>query len=87
MIHKKSETQQPTKKITKVIDPSGNEIEYDYDRNGDLIAVTDREDNTTRFGYDDVRVHFLDEIIDPLGRTGVRTEYNEDSAIVSCRLG
>ncbi|WP_342596900.1 RHS repeat-associated core domain-containing protein [Cyanobacterium aponinum UTEX 3222] len=68
-------------RITKVIDPSGNEIEYDYDRNGDLIAVTDREDNTTRFGYDDVRVHFLDEIIDPLGRTGVRTEYNEDGRL------
>ena len=64
-------------RITSVIDPDGQEIKYQYDAQGDLIAVTDREKNTTRYDYSDERSHYLDEIIDPLGRTGVKTEYDE----------
>jgi len=45
---------------------------------GDLVSVTDREGNRTTFGYGvDERPHYLDEIIDPLGRPAVRTEYDE----------
>ena len=68
-------------RITSVIDPSGNEIKYDYDDAGDLISVTDREQNTTRYGYSEERAHYLDEIIDPLGRTGVKTEYDDDGRL------
>ena len=69
------------RRITSVIDPEGREITYEYDLNGDLIAVTDREDNTTRYGYSEDRAHYLDEIIDPLGRSGVRTEYGDDGRL------
>ena len=68
-------------RITTVIDPDGNEIEYDYDDAGDLISVTDREKNTTRYGYSEDRAHYLDEIIDPLNRPAVRTEYGDDGRL------
>jgi large repetitive protein len=64
-------------RITTVIDPMGNKVTYSYDAQGDLIAVTDREGNTTRYEYDETQAHYLDEIIDPLGRTGVKNEYDD----------
>jgi len=64
-------------RITAVIDPEGNRITYEYDALGDLVAVRDREGNVTRFDYNDARPHYLDEIIDPLGRQGIRSEYDE----------
>ena len=68
-------------RITSVIDPDGNEIKYQYDDNGDLISVTDREENTTRYGYSEERSHYLDEIIDPLGRPAVKSEYDEQGRL------
>jgi len=69
-------------RIVAVIDPAGNRIEYEYDAQGDLVAVTDREDNTTQFIYAAPdRPHFLTELIDPLGRTGARTEYDENGRL------
>jgi len=59
----------------------GSEIGYEYDESGDLVGVTDREGNRTGFGYSEVRAHYLDEIIDPLGRSGVRTEYDENGRL------
>ncbi len=70
------------RRITAVIDPNGNRIEYGYDDNGDLTTVTDREGNVTRFVYDDVFEHYLEEVIDPLGRTGARSEYDETGRLV-----
>ena len=63
--------------IVAAVDPFGNKIQYEYDDNGDLVAVTDREENTTRFEYHEERSHYLEEVIDPLGRSGVRSEYDE----------
>jgi len=68
-------------RITRVIDPEGNEIGYEYDGNGDLVGVTDREGNRTGFGYSEVRAHYLDEIIDPLNRPAVKTEYDENGRL------
>ncbi|OKH29693.1 hypothetical protein NIES2119_32050 [[Phormidium ambiguum] IAM M-71] len=65
-------------RITTITDPMGKEIKYRYDEFGDLIEVTDRENNTTKFVYNEPeRKHFLTEIVDPLGRTGVKNEYDE----------
>jgi len=69
-------------KIREVIDPSGERIKYDYDSKGDLIAVTDRNGNKTRFEYNNQQAHYLDKIIDPLGRTGAKTEYNQKGQLV-----
>jgi RHS repeat-associated protein len=68
-------------RITAVIDPEGNRITYEYDTLGDLVAVTDREGNATRFDYNDDRAHYLEEIMDPLGRSGVRSEYDDQGRL------
>ncbi len=64
-------------RIATVTDPAGKQIHYGYNVQGDLISVTDREGNTTQMEYDEQRSHYLDKIIDPLGRTGVKAEYDE----------
>jgi RHS repeat-associated protein len=65
-------------KIVSVTDPLGQMVKYQYDAKGDLIGVTDRESNTTLFKYTQpTRNHFLTEIVDPLGRSGIKTEYND----------
>ena len=68
-------------RITEIIDPAGNFIDYRYDDNGDLVAVTDRTDNTTQFVYEGGRPHLLDEVIDPLGRSGIRSEYDDNGQL------
>ncbi|MCS7469110.1 putative Ig domain-containing protein [Stieleria sp. ICT_E10.1] len=69
--------------ISAVIDPAGERVEYQYDTAGDLVAVTDRENNTTTFKYEQpTRPHYLTEIVDPLGRTGIRSEYDDLGRLV-----
>ena len=69
-------------RITAVIDPTGKRIQYQYDRSGDLVSVTDRAGNITRLEYRTDRPHYLDKIIDPLGNTGVKTEYDASGRLV-----
>jgi RHS repeat-associated protein len=66
----------PQGRITAVTDPAGKQVHYRYDANGDLVAVTDRAGHVTQFVYRTDRPHYLDHVIDPLGRTGARTEYD-----------
>nr|NCS29853.1 tandem-95 repeat protein [Microcystis aeruginosa F13-15] len=68
-------------RITTVTDPMGKQIKYEYDNKGDLIKATDRENNTTQFKYNNAQPHYLDEIIDPLGRTGVKNEYDQNGRL------
>ncbi|MEM9804842.1 MAG: putative Ig domain-containing protein [Cyanobacteria bacterium P01_D01_bin.56] len=68
-------------RITRITDPAGNSISYTYDDNGDLVGVTDPAGNTTHYVYDPERLHFLIEEIDPLGRSSVRTEYDDQGRI------
>ena len=75
-------TRDTQNRITAVTDPIGNDITYAYDANGDLISVTDREGNETQFTYFFDHPHFLDEVINALGNTGVRTEYDENGRLV-----
>jgi RHS repeat-associated protein len=65
-------------RITAVIDPRGKRIEYEYDGAGDLVAMTNRVGATTRFTYADNRAHFLQSIVDPLGRIAAATTYAPD---------
>src|SRR5262249_31636567 len=59
------------------------QVKYQYDRNGDLVAVTDQEKNVTHLVYGEPRrAHYLTEVIDPLGRTAARTEYNDQGRLV-----
>jgi RHS repeat-associated protein len=70
-------------RITEVLDPDGNPIVYSYDTNGDLASVTDQAALQTQFTYHPVPRHFLDRVIDPLGRTAQRTEYDEEGRIIA----
>jgi len=69
-------------RIVGVVDPDGKKVKYEYDTKGDLVAVKDREENRTQFKYEDEdRPHFLTEVIDPLGRSGVKTDYDEQGRL------
>lgn len=68
-------------RIHKIIDPSQNDITYQYDAAGDLIAVTDRTDNTMQFVYNDA--HGLLEVIDPRGITVGRTIYDDNDRVIT----
>jgi YD repeat-containing protein len=63
-------------RINSVTDPAGKSITYSY-TGDDLTGVTDREQNTTQFKYYTSRPHFMQEVIDPLGRSGLKVEYDE----------
>ena len=74
----------PQGRITSVTDPTGRQVRYAYDLRGDLVSVTDREGNATRFVYNQPnRAHYLTEVIDPLGKSGVRTEYDAQGRLVT----
>ena len=70
-------------RITRIIDPSGKSLVYAYDANGDLQAVTDREDHATRFGYLEEPAHHLETIDDPLGRRPIRNEYDPSGRLIA----
>ena len=70
-------------RVSSVTAPDGAKVTYDYDGRGDLVAVTDQIGATTRFEYSADRPHYLDAIIDPLGRPAARTTYDADGRIES----
>ncbi|MGL6073356.1 MAG: FG-GAP-like repeat-containing protein [Fimbriiglobus sp.] len=69
-------------RITAARDPLGNAVTYGYSAAGDLVRVTDREGHTTTFGYRTTPAHYLETVTDPLGRTGIRTEYGPDGRLI-----
>ena len=69
-------------RVTKLTDPNGNEVIYTYDTAGDLVAVKDLDGRTTTFKYHDTIPHYLDEVVDPLGRLGQRNEYDEHGRLI-----
>jgi large repetitive protein len=40
-----------------------------------------REGNTTQFEYNNTQAHYLDKIVDPLGRTGIKNEYDQQGRL------
>jgi large repetitive protein len=68
-------------RITSVTDPLGQKVKYGYDVKGDLVSVKDRDGNETKFEYNATRSHYLDKIVDPLGREAVKTEYDENGRL------
>ena len=68
-------------RIVSVTDPAGNSVKYAYDFKGDLSQVTDRMGNVTKFLYRTDRPHYLDSVIDPLGRTGLKSTYGADGRL------
>jgi RHS repeat-associated protein len=73
----------PQGRIAAIVDPAGKSILYKYDVNGDLVSVTDRMGNTTQFVYLSTPAHYLNQVIDPLGRTGTRTDYDAQGRLTT----
>lgn len=70
-------------RIRSITDPNGNRIKYTYSLEGNLLSVVDRENHETSFTYHRERQHYLDTIVDPLGRVGTRVEYDESGRLQS----
>ena len=70
-------------RIGQIIDPAGNPLNYNYDTNGNLIAFTDRNTNTTTFAYTNVNFpHYLTTITNPNGVQAVRSIYDDSGRII-----
>ncbi len=76
-------TRDLSNRIVSITDPSGNSVQYGYDSVGNLASVTDRSGNQTRFVYRQSPPHYLDQVIDPLGNIGVRTNLDAEGRVVS----
>jgi YD repeat-containing protein len=69
-------------RITQMTDPNGVSNFYTYDANGDLISYKERANNTTSFTYEPLLAHHLKSIIDPLGRTPIRNDYDASGRLL-----
>ena len=71
-------------RIEKIIDPAGNELIYTYDGQGDLRYVQDQALLETpaldywEYTYQD---HYLEDMIDPLGRKLVKNLYDDEGRL------
>ena len=72
-------------RIRSVLDLEGKAIQYGYDNAGNLNSVTDREGHETTFTYSIERQHYLETVVDPLGREGARTNYDENGRLIGSR--
>ncbi len=68
-------------RIVELIDPAGKSVRYSYSSHGDLQSMTDRSGNITQLRYAGTG-HYLEQVIDPLGRVGVRVQYDADGRLV-----
>ena len=72
-------------RISEIIDPAGKRLTYAYDARGDLRSFTDQVTNVTQYLYSTARAHYLTNIIDPLGRSALRLEYDSAGRLVGIR--
>ncbi len=67
--------------IVTITDPLGNSMGYEY-ANQRLVAAVDREGNRTTYSYTPGESPILDEVNDPLGRGGIRAEYDSQGRLI-----
>ncbi|MBI4820421.1 MAG: RHS repeat protein [Deltaproteobacteria bacterium] len=70
-------------RITRITDPMGFSTKYEYDGNGDLRVFSDQEDHRTEFHYSNAFPHHLDEIVNALGITVQRNEYDQHGRLIA----
>ncbi len=71
-------------RIVQVNAPDGSNHRYLYDAMGNLSQYIDGDNNRTRFVYQsNGSSHRLVEVLDPLGRTGARSEYDASGRLTS----
>jgi|GEM_PF-1022227 len=72
-----------TDRITQVLLPDGEILDYAYDASGNLTAFVDQAENITQYSYLAGAAHYLEDIIDPRGVRAIRNEYDEDGRLVA----
>lgn len=74
-------------RITEIVDPDGNSLYYEYDTTGDLVQITDQEDNITRLWYHDDRAHYLETVTRPgcgcPSTAFIRTEFDDEGRVTA----
>ncbi|MDP0491770.1 MAG: RHS repeat-associated core domain-containing protein [Verrucomicrobiota bacterium JB023] len=70
-------------RITSITAPDGTVWSYGYNALGELETVTDPAGLVTSFAYLNEPSHYLESVTDPLGRVGVRYEYDEDGRLAA----
>jgi len=70
-------------RIAEIRDPAGKSISYAYNAAGELVGVKDREGAETTFTYRQTPAHYLEDVIDSLGRRAQRTEYGPDGRVLA----
>jgi len=71
--------------LSQVVDPQGNAVKLDYDRQRRLRTLTDATGKVTRFLYEDpVDAFKISQVIDPAGRTALLTYDHVDPAGLPC---
>ncbi|MBW7469843.1 Ig-like domain-containing protein [Marinobacter sp. F4218] len=68
-------------RIKTITTPKGDQLNYLYDGDNNLVTSADAQGNATEYTYN--RNHGLLDIIDPLGRTLVRNIYNENGRLIA----
>ncbi|HBE70079.1 MAG TPA: hypothetical protein DDW52_18180, partial [Planctomycetaceae bacterium] len=68
-------------RVSRITDPAGEHFSYEYDQSGNLSRSIDRNGAETTYSYTIERPNYLDQVVDPLGRNGVRTEYDDDGRV------
>ncbi|MCP3999054.1 MAG: hypothetical protein GY722_28925, partial [bacterium] len=67
-------------RITRIVDPLGNPVSYQYDEAGNLEKASNQEGHETRFAYDEN--HRIIDIVDPRGVQAVRNDYDADGQLI-----
>ncbi|MFG0255825.1 MAG: RHS repeat-associated core domain-containing protein, partial [Rhodopirellula sp. JB053] len=69
-------------RIISLTDPLDESLSYEY-VGGLLVGMVDRVGNQTEFVYSATEQRFLTEVKDPLGRGGIRSNYDSDGRLQS----
>jgi YD repeat-containing protein len=65
-----------TDRITAITDPSGKQIQYAYDSNGNLISETDQAGRKTQYTYLTTPAHYLNTLVDANGNPIAKTAFD-----------
>ncbi len=68
-------------RIERLIDPLANEVSYEYDGEGDLVAVVDQLGGVTQYLYESEIPHHLTGIIDRQGQQVAAMDYTRDGRL------
>ncbi len=73
----------PQGRISKIIDPAGNSLKYEYNSANELIRFTDQAGLTRDYGYFATPKHFLRTIVDPNGEQIFTAQFDSAGRLTS----